>query len=225
MKITTLALRTLALVCVAAAIPAVAETVLFSDLGTGGSVYDNSGVSILQGSGSGSWITQARMFTVAGSGSFNVNQIDLGALETPPVGNTFTASLWTDSSSKPGTELGSWNLIATSISCCGLTTQSGISGVTLMGGVTYFMVLGPQNPTDHSKVEWALNTQGSTSLIEGSLNGGATWITEGGGLQTNGAFDVLGTAVPSTVTPEPGSMLLLGTGLIGLCAELKRRRA
>jgi len=212
------------LLALLAVLPASAGVVLFTDLGTGGSVYDPNNGSTVKGSGSGgNSITQARPFTVAGIGDFVVTQLDFGFVYQTGV-HTFTASLWTTSSGLPGAELGSWDL-ATSEQlghCCGLSTQTGITGVTLTGGTQYFMVVGPQSLTDNSFNQWQWNTQGVTALQFGSLNGGATWINDSSGPQL--AFDVLGDTVSAAV-PEPGSLWLLGTGVAAMLAIRRKKRA
>jgi hypothetical protein len=193
---------------------------LFTDLGTGGSVYDPSNGSTVKGSGSGgSSITQARPFTVAGTGDDLVSQIDLGFV-TQTGTPTFTASIWTDNSGLPGVELGTWNL-STSVTlghCCGLSSQTGITGVTVTGGTEYFMVVGPRSLTDNSFNQWQWNTTGAVADQLGSLDGGATWINDGQG--ANLAFDVLGTSA----APEPHSLLLLGAGLAGMLTAFCRAR-
>lgn len=195
---------------------------LYSDLGTGGSVYDNTSPVVFKGSGSGgSSITQARPFTVSGIGDFLLTEIDLGIVYNTGV-HTFTAGIWTDFSNHPGAMLASWNMsISEPVgSCCLLASQTGITGLTLAGGTTYFMVVGPQSLTDNSDNFWESNTVGATGAQLGSLDGGSTWINDSTG--TLPAFAVQGDAV--TTTPEPNSLVLLGTGLVAACAALRHKR-
>src|SRR5581483_3460534 len=85
-------------------------SVLFTDLGTGSNVYDHNNGSVVKGSGSGGpSITQARPFTVTGTGDFLLSQVDLGLVTQIGV-PTFNVSVWTNSSGQPGTELGDWNV-------------------------------------------------------------------------------------------------------------------
>jgi hypothetical protein len=195
--------------------PGMAGT-LFTDLGTGGSAYATSGPTwAVNGSGLGPSIqshTAAGLFTVAGSGSNAVTQIDLALAWVGTGLNTFSAAIWTDNSGLPGTQVSGayWSLTSNLEYglCCSLVTIPGITGVSLTGGQQYFMVLGPISAT--SDLEWIWNSQGVTGLTLASLDGGSTWEFAFAG-STLGAFDVLGTA-----TPEPGTMGMLGGGLLAL---------
>ena len=184
-------------------LPAMAG-VVFSDLGPADNVYDCCDGWTVSGSGTiGDSYTSANLFTVAGSGSFSVTEIDLavGDITTP---DTFYAGIWTDTDGAPGTQLADayWSpLYATTIfgNCCGLVSITGITGVDLNGGQQYFMILGPLSTSDDSWNAWNQNTQGVNGDVQYSLNGGVTWTDYGS--STLGTFDVLGNAT----IPEPGS--------------------
>lgn len=214
----------LALAICMCSLPATAS-VLFTDLGTTGNIYNDSSGWTVAGSGFlGTSETAASMFTVAGSGSESVMEIDLAVAEVNAP-NTFNAAIWTDVSNAPGAELDSWNLSTTSSTgtCCSLVSITGITGLSLTGGQEYFLVLSPLSLTDDSWNAWDKNNQGVDGLFLSSTNGGSTW-TGGGTINLLGAFDVLGD--PSTV-PEPGSWLMLaaGIGMIAMRARYIRRRS
>jgi hypothetical protein len=202
-----------------------AGTVLFSDLGSPVS-FGNLG-SVVQGSNGNTrnWITQAREFTVSGSGNFDVTQIDLAMMQNGG-SSAFMAGIFTNDGAVPGTQIGSWiDLTANAFcgaSCYPLATQSGITGITLTGGDTYWMVAGPQSSTATTDVLWMDNTHGSHSLLVASLDGGQHWISDGQG--TNAAFDVLGDAVVASV-PEPSSLILFTAGMLPLVLAIRRRRS
>jgi hypothetical protein len=202
-------------------LPAAASTVLFSDLGTGSTVYLDATEGWAQfGSeyGSGTSLSNAQLFTVAGTGSVAVTQIDLGVSDSVVL-NTFYASILTDNAGTPGSEVPGayWSLSATNPlgTCCGLVSITGISGLDLTGGQSYFMVLGPVSLTDDSATFWNFNSQSVYGLAFYSQNGGS-WVSRGSDTELS-AFDVLG----ATSAPEPGSFATLGLALLSLAAFRK----
>ncbi len=204
-------------------IQASASTILFSDLGSPAS-YGNS-PSIMRGGNTHSQnsITLAREFTVSGTGDFNVTQFDLAAVGNGGNPATFAASIWTNSGNDPGTQIGpSFDLTGSPAPNDEhtLVTQTGVTGITLTGGVEYWMVLTPRNLTDNSVVQWENNVQGSTSLLVGSNSGTTDWLSDGNG--TNAAFDVLGDAVVSSA-PEPASVILLATALAAMLIVIRKK--
>ena len=170
------------------------------------------------------WQVDAFEFTVAGTGDFAVTGIDLGVTKLS-VPASFTASIWGNSGGSPGAQIAgaSWNLTTTVAAgkCCGLTSKTGITGVTLAGGQQYWMVLGPVNSNDGSFNLWMATTVGSAVTGEYSVDGGAAWNSNGFSALP-GAFDVIGKAEAST--PEPQPLLLLPAGFAAILALRTRAR-
>jgi hypothetical protein len=197
---------------------------LFSNLGNNGSVYstnttnpDDSYAVEANGPSFQFWQLSAFEFTVSGTGNFELTEIDLGVtnLSAP---DTFTASIWTNNNGAPGSELAgaSWNLATTVKAghCCGLTSEKGITNVTLVGGQDYWMVLGPQNSNDGSFNLWMATTKGSDVTGLFSPDGGSSWQSNGYSALP-GAFDVIGTAEEAS-TPEPQALYLTAPAIAAL---------
>jgi hypothetical protein len=196
-----------ALVLGLCSLPATAGT-LFSDLGPAGSVYNCCTAWTVDGAGTSSGLSfsAANLFTLGGSGSEAVTRIDLGVSYGVYL-DTFQASIWTDNAGLPGVQVAGadWSPLSSTTlygNCCGLVSITGITGVTLIGGQQYFMILSPVKISDASDVGWDINNQGVNGLDLYSYNGGLTWNSNGTG-NAIGAFDIQGSA-----TPEPGSLLL-----------------
>ncbi|MGH9432123.1 MAG: PEP-CTERM sorting domain-containing protein [Terriglobia bacterium] len=194
--------------------------VFYSDLGSPVNYQCCTGWTV-SGTGTvGTSFTAANLFTAAISG--NVTQIDLGVgwVVGP---DPFVASIWTDVGNLPGSQIGPsfGGLLANAE--FGLSTNSlvtvPVSGVSLTAGQSYFMILAPTSVNDSSWNAWNWNAQGVNGLDLYSTDGGMSWNSNGTG-NPLGAFDVLG---GGTQTPEPGTLVLLGTGLLGLGGIVRRR--
>ena len=159
----------------------------------------------------------AELFTVAGTGSLPVWQIDLAVLNANSSLPTFTASIWTDVGGLPGVQVPGafWNASTPYVvgTCCSLVSIQGITNVTLTGGSQYFLTLAPVNLSDSGLNVWAYNSVGATATYLDSVDGAASWIVEPN--QPATAFDVLS-------TPEPTTTALLGLGFIAVMISRRR---
>lgn len=171
---------------------------------------------------SGSQSAAAQNYVVAtefsSDGNFNVGQIDVAAGWVTGGATGVMVSLWTDNNNLPGTELGSWS--ASTLSKFGATdngvaTISGISGIKVQAGADYFLELSSPNGAWNA---WSFNSLGTKGLVDQEVNGVWNQYTT----YKLGAFDILADPLGDSV-PEPGSLTLLGTGLLVLGGILRRR--
>lgn len=198
-------------------------TLIYSDMGNPGSYsyqccigYTTSGSSSVIGE----TITGASAFT--SPGNFSVGEIDVG-IGYVTGDNAANFSVWTDVGNIPGTQIGNAFQVTGLPNFGSSSTQvvsvMGISGINLTAGDTYFLVVSSgANPANNTWDAWNFaNT--ATGLFDQSTNG--VWAQFPG--SSLGAFALLSGS--GTGTPEPGTLMLLGTGLLGLGGMVRRRLA
>jgi hypothetical protein len=193
---------------------------VYSNLDSGGSyncciAWTVSGIS----SGAGQFWDPAMQFVA--SVSADVTQFDLALSYSatslgPNVGPTI--KLFEDNGGVPGTQLGAWsapnNLPTFGSTSNVLATISGITGIHLNAGSSYFLQAVPGNDTTWGG--WNENATGATGIVWRSVVGGVQ--------QTLGAFDVIGTDTGATPLPAALPLFLTGLGALGLLGWRRKRK-
>ena len=131
---------------------------------------------------------------------------------------TFDAALYSNADGVPGTEIASLGTDLTGPGAGGVVNLSS-PAVALLEGTEYWLVLSPYEAS--SDLVWAQGGSASAPLDEEGQGTSDVWLSSGSG---SSQFAIDGTPT-SSVTPEPSSIALLGTGLLGVAGVLRRRIA
>lgn len=133
-------------------------------------------------------------------------------------GSPLDLFLYSSSGGQPGTLLESWLNVAVG-SSLSLVTQPSVGSLILNEGQQYWLGATTNNP--QAEDIWWINPALTQGLGCYTVNGGPyNCATTVSGLV---AFQILGT--PTSATPEPSSLLLLSSGLLGLGPFIRRRLA
>jgi len=200
--------RTLAITLLACSplfLPALAQTTVASTFGPGDSYSHIQGYLV----GDNGFANQsvAEGFVYTGPDGYFLSQVRL-ALD--PNDSPYTISFLTGADINAATLLESWSTTSSG----GIVALSSALSPALSNGMTYWLAA-----SSGGWGGWAYNDQGRFGMAY-RLGGGA-WVDCPG--CESAAYDVTVTGA-GVVTPEPATMTLLATGLVGVLGVAWRRR-
>jgi hypothetical protein len=196
---------------------------IYSNLGPGLSYSSSSAIRAASGSSvvfSASGLAAATPFDVPIGWDYGLTDIFL-ALYGPAT--PVLVELRDNAGGAPGATIASWTMTFPAFSFAGTIAPAqaiaGLTGITLDAGATYWLAILPTDPA--TDTWWYRNSTGQTNIKADSFDGGATWSNT---LNANVAFGVFGTQQAATPVTDPGSLVTLGGGLLGLAGARARRR-
>ena len=174
------------------------------------------------------WV-QAEDFTL-GSGATLTSVTFWASVGVPGYGGSIFWQIYSNGAGVPGSVLNSGlaapaTTLYSGANCCGILTgmqlDFALPSIVLAPG-TYWLGLhnGPLSTTARQEFYWATTNNNATGRGEEDIDpfGAGGWVNNG----SEHAFQLNAT---TTLTPEPASMLMMATGLIGLGGgRLFRRR-
>jgi hypothetical protein len=202
---------------IAGALPAAADSVIFSDLGP----LDryNSGVGLTIGGRHD--VSQGGAFTTPAGAKSRVDAIQIvaGLIRGP---NRIELELLADQQGRPGKVLETFQPVTDMLQPFGrdgLVTFTTRRHLLLAPDTRYWLIAIQPDASSGGWAGWNFNAIGLIGQQAVSLNGGASYSVSRGTLP---AFRVLGTYVAA---PEPTTLTLAGLGLLALAAHAWHRRS
>jgi hypothetical protein len=198
-------------------------------------IYNNGGPNQLNGNEMTNW-TQSEEFSLGTAN--NVTDIHFWDIEAAP-GYAGSLTWWItgDSGGNPNFTdvLGTGNTSAVTrvqTTCgilglfCEYTNDFNITSIGLAANTTYHLVLhnGPITDTTRSEFYWeATNNVDGEAGLECFLPNAACTSGNGSAYTSNGVEHAFYLTGGGQTVPEPGTLLMLGTGLLGAVSTLRRR--
>jgi hypothetical protein len=214
LKLLTLSLTIL---CLALAAPAFAG-VIYSDGPTNGTLF---GIDI-DGPGGLSYQTLSDGFVATGSGT--ASSVDFGLFLIP--GNVPTSVTWSLGTAPFASDISSgvstltYIFLGSNLNQYGYdvytATATGLSG-NFSAGSTYWLTFGGAFDNSGNPVAWDVNK--GPANCQWAYAGGAQGNC--GALPDGNSFTLYSSG--SNTVPEPGSIMMLGTGALGLAGVLRRK--
>ena len=205
-----------------AAMPAQADTTIFSNLGAGDSYNGSTGWTLGTPDSGTDYFVDGSAFTV-GATSLNLSTIEVAAGLTAGT-NQLTINLDADSGGNPGAVIESFTINGAmpgfgSVSAGSLVTATSVLHPLLTAGSQYWVVLSVPND-GMTWAAWNQNSIGDTGPLCRSANGSPL----NGSTNVRGAMLITGL---SSSVPEPSSIVMVSTAAVMIlgCGLRRRSRA